>query len=612
MKSAFAKLLQKDPVQSSHIDFRAGGNGVPILTRASGQSTAGYQTMGLPGGNKPYPGGGANKTTLGSIRMGDDEGNGPASAIVGGVGEIFFPFRAPDRSYPERTFLNVGNNVFQPENNDIATIALLKRLGDQKFKAESQAPFEEYRAQQRLARDLEEASRGASLADLGQSREIIRNLAEKRRQQNEDDYLRKMLDAGATPEAARKEIEDVRNANALQEARKVDDRDYQAKMLIQRMALARGITPMVREPLNQSSSIDNPQRSQAMSQAMGKPGEGFGTSPLDVNREFLTPDFYRKYLRRSRVSQEASDEAVAFNNALQGTDNQERLAAPSSGSFSLATLKGQERQQQIEMASEGLAARLEALRQRSNRIKLPLASPVFAEEIIKRLYDSKNKKVGDAVLYSPEVIQELNPLQLLLSINWSIQSQVNGTKKLMDELKKYTWGSGDRPSDNWLTDLKKVAYALNKNEQNVRIPFASASLVLPTSKIIDVLNNIKTGSDSGIRSKIERGRVQLLGDLGPIQATDFEVLPDVPRPSLNEVISTMAQPELPGAGRTVVRSPDVLPRSAVPEEVPAALTREGVASLTLDQVKSELTRRGINMGRKSGETSLKKLLRDRL
>ena len=243
MKAAFAKMMEKDPTQSSHVAFRAGGNGVPILTRASGQSTSGYQTMGLPDGSRPMPGGGANKTSLGAFRMGDQDGNGPASAIY--PGEIFGPYGLPDRVYPERTFANVGNNTFQPQNDDAATHALLKRLGDQQFKAVSQAPFEDYRAQQRLARDLDEASRNASLSDLGTSREIIRNLAAERRQQNEDDYLRKMLDAGATPEAARKEIEDVRNANALQEARKVDDREYQAKTLISRIAMSRGVTPMV-------------------------------------------------------------------------------------------------------------------------------------------------------------------------------------------------------------------------------------------------------------------------------------------------------------------------------------------------------------------------------
>jgi hypothetical protein len=167
--------------------------------------------MGLPGGKTPFPGGGANKTTLGIYRMGEDEGTSAASAIIGNPGDIFPPIPPSDAVNPARTFENVGNNVFQPQNNDKAVHELLRRLGDQKFKAEAKAPFEDYLAQQRLARDVDEASRNASLSDLGASREIMRSMAEQRRQQNEDDYLRRMLDAGMTPEAARKEIEDVRN-----------------------------------------------------------------------------------------------------------------------------------------------------------------------------------------------------------------------------------------------------------------------------------------------------------------------------------------------------------------------------------------------------------------
>jgi len=541
------------------------------------------------------PGGGANRTVLGAYRMGDQDGNAPGSAIYSG--DIFGPIGQPDRVNPARTFENVGNNVFQPPGNDGATIALLKRLGDQQFKATSQAPFEDYRAQQRLARDLDEASRNASLSDLGTSREIIRNLAAQRRQQNEDDYLRKMLDAGATPEAAKKEIEDVRNANALQEARKVEDREYQAKTLISRMAMARGITPMVREPLNQSSSIDNPQRSQAMSQAMGMPGEGFGTSPLDMNRQFMTPDFYKRSLRRSTVSQEASDEASAFSNLLTGAGNEDQLQNLQSG-FSMATVRGQERQQQVEMASEALASRLDALRQRQNRIKLPLPKPAVGKDIIDMLYRSKTKVAGNRVLYSPETIHDLNPLQLLVSINFNVQQFENGFQKLTNEVKKYTWGSSERPSDTWLLDLKKVALAMNRREQDVRIPFASASLSVPTSKYIDLLNDIKQGAIPELRRDIEQGRIELMREIntdeiglapgppfvgGGARANTTRSrgrLPAEVAPQL-EVLE-MAEPPVPGA-------PNVGGGGA-------AVAADPYAGKTKTQLKALLREAGLNQG----------------
>lgn len=592
MKAVFAKMMEKNPTQSSTVAFRAGGNGVPILTRASAQSTTGYQTMGLPDGSRPMPGGGANKTVLGIYRMGETDGVGAASAIIGNPGDIFSPIPEAPRENPQRTFANVGNNVFQPQENDVATHALLRRLGDQKFKATSQAPFEDYRAQQRLARDLEEASRNASLNDLGVSREIIRNLAAERRQQNEDDYLRKMLDAGATPEAARKEIEDVRNANAIQEAKKVEDREYQAKTLISRIAMARGVTPMVREPLNHSSSIDNPQRSQAMSQAMGMPGDGFGTSPLDMNRQFLTPDFYKKFLRRSTVSQEASDEATAFGQLITGSGAEDILPPPSSGAFSLATLKGQERQQQVEIAAEALASRLDAIRQRGMRIKESLPVPAIGKAILEELYKQKTKSVGNKVINSPETIKDLSALQLLITINMNTVKRGNdGLKKLSDEVKKYNWKVGELPSPTLVADLRKVAYAMNNNEQGVRIPFASATLPVDKASpamYAEIFQNIKNGVIASLRTDVERGRMRYLQDLGePRPVTDFEELP------------AMDQPPVPGV-------PNVGGAGGVPAQ--PALTREAIDAMSKAQVQEALTARNIRFKKSQGLPALKQLL----
>jgi len=500
MQAAFAKLIVKNPVESSHIAFRAGGNGVPILTRASGQSTAGYQTMGTSVGT----------TSLGAIRMGDDDGNGPASAMFPGM--IFQPPGQPERSYPDRNiFPSSGNTVYQPEYDDRATIALLTKYGDQKFKATQQAPFEDYMAQQRNARDATEASRNGSLEELGASREILRNISAQRRIQSEEDYMRRMLAAGASPEAASKEIQDVRNANAIMEAksRTLDDRDYQAKALIMRIAQGRGVTPMAKEPLSQSSAIVNPQRSQAMSQAMGMPGEGYGTAPLDANKEFMTADFYKKYLRKSTVSQEANDEESAFGNLL----SQGEIPTPPTGSYSLPMMRGQERQQQIEMVSEALASRVEALRQRSVKIKSPLPKPVFGKDILDTLYRSKNKSEGDRVLYSPETIQDLNPLQLVIAINWTIQHDASGFNRVKKEVQKYNWGTEQNPSDKWVSDLKKVAFDLNKENQEIRIPFPNATVPFKAGSFISMLNDIKTSKSPELRKDIEEGRTTLLKNL---------------------------------------------------------------------------------------------------
>jgi len=578
MRSAFAKLLEKDPVQNSTIEFRAGGNNVPILTRASGQSTAGYQTMGLPTGSKPMPGGGANRTTLGIYRMGESDGNGAPSAIIGNPGDLFPPFGAPGRTYAERTFANVGNNTFQPDDTGSATHALLKRLGDQQFKATSQAPFEDYRAQQRLARDLDEASRNASLSDLGKTREIIRNLAAERRQQNEDDYLRKMLDSGATPEAARKEIEDVRNANAIQEARKVDDRDYQAKSLIQRIAAARGVTSMVQEPLNQSSSIDNPQRSQAMSEAMGKPGDGFGTSPLDMNRQFLTPDFYRKYLRRSTVSQEAGDEQTAFNNMLSSGE----IPVPSSGTYSFATLQGQERQQRVEQAAESLAARLETIRARGSRLLLPLPANIVGSRVLDELYRSKGKKKGAKVIYTLESIEELRGPQLLIALN--LLTVLNGVKASQSILGQYTFGSESNPSPNLLDDLRAAVLQMNKGEPNIKIPYAATVFTLPRNELVNVLDDFKTDKSEALRKEGKSAQDDLreLFDLSEFESSTGPTI-SLKRKSNQPLIDQVFSPA------------DAGPSAAGGAGGPAIKVGELASeyeSMTVKQLKDELKKQG--------------------
>lgn len=502
MKSAFAKLLEKNPVQSSHDAFRAGGNGVPILTRASSQSTAGYQTMGLPDGSHPMPGGGANKTVLGAYRMGDQDGNAPSSAIY--PGDIFGPIPLNDRVYPEVTFSTTGNNVAQPDDKGKATLALLKRLGDQQFKAKMQAPFEDYMVEDRIAKTLQEASRGAGLEDAGKSREILRSLVDERRQQSEADYLRRMLSAGMTPEGAQKEIENVRNANALQEAKKVDDRAYQAKTLISRLAQSRGITPSVQEPLTQGGAIRSPQGSQAMASLAGRDGEGFGTTPQDVNRQSITPEFYSRYLRRSTQTQESADEQTAFSNLLTN----EKIPQPTSGSYSLATLQGQERQNEIEGQAEMLASRLESLRLRQNKIKLPLAEPIFAKELVKRVYTQRNKKADDTVLTIPENIQDMSPSQLILSINYNLSATPNGLTRLKKELGNHRWGTGMNPSETWIQSLKQVAYKMNQDNFISDIPSFPVT-GFSTKDIIDSILAIRNDSSTELKLEVDSARESL-------------------------------------------------------------------------------------------------------
>ena len=529
MKEAFAKLMEMNPTQTSRTAFASGGNNVPILTRASGQSVGGVQTMGLPSGAKPFPGGGANKTVLGAYRMGESDGNAPPSAIY--ADDIFGPIGPPGRVYPERNFVTTGNNVFQPDNNDYALHALLKRLGDQQFKAKAMQPFEDERVRQAHIAAITEASRNASLSDSATGREIIRSIAAERRQQNNADYLRRMLAGGATPEAAQRELESVLNAQAIQEARTVDDRAYQASTLIQRMAAARGVTPMAREPLTQSAAIDTPQRSQAMSQAMGMPGEGYGTAPADQERQTIGPEFYQ---RRGL----SADETSAFTSMLAQGD----IPPPSAGSYSLATMEGQDREQQIDAASETLASRLESIRSRSTRILQPLPTNVIAKDLLDRIYAQKGKRAGASVLVSSETIQDLPPLQLLLALNMALTTDRSAYARLTAALRGRQLGTPERPSPTILDTLRQITIMTNMGEANISIPFVGTRVPITNSELVTILQDIRTSP--ALRSETQAA-VKRSEEAPPPPPM---ISPLVPRPPSLSIAAPGEEPSSPSTG----------------------------------------------------------------
>lgn len=475
------KALLTNPIRTKQ-DFAAGGSRLPILTRNPTQSTVGFQTFGLPRDNV---------TKLGAYRMGDSDGNAPPSAIY--PDEIFAPLPARDRVYPQRTFENVGNNVFQPEDKGASLHALLSAIGDQKFKAQENAPFADYFATQKLAKETEEALRNAGLEDLGYGREIMRNLVEKRRQQNEDDYLRRLVSAGMSVDDAQAEIDGVRRAAALQEAKKVDDREYQSKLLLTRIATSRGITPNVKQPLSSSSAIETPAPTQAMAAMMGDPtSSGFGGGSLDVAREFVTPDFYRRYLRKSRMTQEAADEMAAIGQltAESGVD------VPT-----LPQLQGMERQAAIERSRDVVAARLDASRNRGSRIMLPLP-PIaeFMDSFVGRIYRLRGKTAGEQARFSVEVVQDLDAARLLIALNQVFAQNPTTIRVAQRELARRSIYERDEstPRRDVRDILRELVVAL-VGDESIRIPFAGDTFIADDRVIAKVLSDIKTLTRDDLR-----------------------------------------------------------------------------------------------------------------
>ena len=439
---------------STRQQFSAGGNMVPIVTRSSAQSVAGVQQMGYSVG----------KTTLGAYRMGEGDGNGPASAIY--PNDIFAPLPARDRKEKEVMFTSVGFRTFQPPADDDKLHALLKKFGDQQFKATESAPFEEYFRTKELARQTDELARMASVEDQGVTREIMRNLVDARRQSSEADFLRRMVDAGLSPEAAQMEVDNVRRASALQEARTVDDRPYQQKLLISRIAQSRGLASQVRDPLTQSAGISDPQNSQDGQLAMGGSG-GFG---VGVERQAVTPEFYSRFGRRMPETKEAQDQQAAVNFLIS------RGAA---GEVTSATqLEGLDRAEAIQKTREGAASKLETLRNRGNKIMLPLPGiGFFSEPLLRQVYGGR--KPGEETYFTTEDSQSLTTTQAVVAMNQLLSdpAKVRQASQLLRESRVPILKPDQTASANLFEILRTLVGAL-AGGGTIQLPFVGKTIDL--------------------------------------------------------------------------------------------------------------------------------------
>jgi hypothetical protein len=578
-------MLLKNPI-STKDSFRAGGSGIPILTRNPAQSTAGFQTFGLPSGKST--GGSANKTTLGAIRMGDQDGIAPGSAIF--PGDIFYPPGQPGRQYQSVTFESVGNNAYQPETvqRAAATEILLRRLGDNQFKAIDSAPFEDYFATQRLAKEVNDASRNAGLEDLGHSREIMRSLVAERRKTSEDDFLRRMLDAGMTQQDAQAEVDNVRRANALMESRKVDDRTHQSKLLIQRIAKSRGILSSVNEPLTTTGAIENPQPNEKMADMTGQPENAYGSSPLDRDRQFMTPDFYRRMLRRSALTQEAGDEMAALATATaQATGN---VPTPS-------MLRGLERENAIERTRDAVAARLDAVTQRK-RVMLPL--PPIAEpftDLLRVAY--RGKAPGSMARFKDEEVQDLSAFHSFVALNQAIALEPAKLRALKGLLLPETLTGGGRDGNEARRDIRQFLRKITLEivgTAEFSIPFASEGRALDDASILRVLERIR-GYD---RAEIRAVETQMRG-YGALLEEAYAGLPagaELPAP-IDARGEGRRRADEERAARPVVEAPAVLVGgggAAAPDLAGGGLTKAQIQAMTSAAIRVRLGELGLSTG----------------
>ena len=365
----------------------------PILTLASlNRKRSEVNQYGLP----------VNKSTPGLYRFpGDDIG-----ALSAGE-QTRLP---PNPTYPKGPdaimFAITGNNVYQPSTyNGVTTHALISKLADNKFKAEQNDGYSKYVQQLKLEREISEVEKTASVEQLGLAREVLRSAMAERRKQNEDDYLRKMLDSGLSVEDAKDEIDNVRRANALQEVKRVDDREYQSKLLLVNLARKRGVLSSTNEPLSQSAPVMNPAPNDQTATLGGNKADGFGNAPLDMARKFLTPEYYGRFLRKSSMTQEEGDRQTAMNRLItSGKAAENEIQFPSQ-------FDARQRESNIEFKAESLANQLGYI---TNKPRLEPFTPVV---FMKTFMDKLKQRVGKEVRVGVMPVSQMDIQHLVYAIN---------------------------------------------------------------------------------------------------------------------------------------------------------------------------------------------------
>jgi hypothetical protein len=438
-----------------------------------------------------------------------------------------------DNKIPEVQFTIYGTNVVQPQSN-LATSALISKLGDQKFKAMDNAPYADYMRIQKLEREILESEHTAGLSELQTSRELMRSLAEERRKQAEDDYLRKMLDSGLSMEDAQDEIETVRRNNALQEAKRVDDRQYQSKILLTRIAKSRGIVSNINEPLSQSGAVMSPQPSDLIATIQGNKGEGFGNAPLDVARQFLTPEYYKKFLRKTQLTQESADKMTAMNQLI--SSGQIEMPKDSEGKpISFASygtplqFDATKRQQALENTKEQIAQQIDSIKMIGQRHMMRLPGIVFAEKSMNKIYDSIKHSIGAKVRSKTSSLDSLTTAQLLVLINVFLTNEPSKIAVLKDYVRRRTFGKNVNIDKDF---LKEAIQNFNGSQQYVTVPTFEGlgSLISPEqlnadaymfltespnvldgkAKDAQIILEKLSAKESGIEEKVEKntGRVK--------------------------------------------------------------------------------------------------------
>jgi hypothetical protein len=236
----------------------------------------------------------------------------------------------------------------------------------------------------------------------------------------------------------------------------------------------------VNEPLTTSGAIENPQPNERMADMTGQPENAYGSSPLDRDRIFKTPDFYRKMLRRTALTQEAGDEMSALATAAAQAEGP--VPTP-------AMLQGIERQDAIERKRDSVAARLEnATTGRKIIGKMPRIIEFFDSVLF------TTKRPGTATRFELLQPQDMTSFESILALNQIINQ--DGGK--LDQLKRMLVSTPLK--EQGIGELLRQMTVALVGDSSFRVPVLTSSKPFTTKDILKILEMIKGATKDEVGS----------------------------------------------------------------------------------------------------------------
>jgi hypothetical protein len=228
---------------------------------------------------------------------------------------------------------------------------------------------------------------------------------------------------------------------------------------------------------------------------MGMKDEGFGTNPVDINRQFMTADFYRKFGRKMPQSQEAQDSMAAVNYLIsQGA---------AGDITNVSQVKGLERAEAIQRQREFAASKLETLRNRGTKVVLPLPSTdFFCEPLLRQVYGSR--KAGDTTYFTTEDSQTLTNTQAVVAMNQLLAKDVSGRVYVAahEYLKNFKIYRNALPSPEIFEIMRGLVTELTSG-QTISLPFVGKTLsfgadsgnVMELAKCLEAIKTLKASTE---------------------------------------------------------------------------------------------------------------------